>query len=166
MNGLGNYLGGLRGAWASSGMFGYLLVGVWLLYPTAFVTVWHPSDAVGFQLWLQGFAVPRYMTPRALYAGEAAALVALGMLSLAQYNIIQVIYSRAGFFVQLWPLATFLVGGIANGVWWLRTGHFDPEGALAGLMPLVAAVVSHGICERGAGNFVFGSDKPEFQGGD
>jgi hypothetical protein len=166
MNGVDRYLGGLYEAWIVSGVLGYLLVLVWLLYPVAVVTVFHPSDAVGFQLWLQGFSVPRTMTSRALNAGEGTALLALVMLSLLQLGIVTLIYRRAQFFVQLWPLALFLVGGIANGIWWMRTGYFDPAGALAGLTPLVAAVACHGVCERLGGNFVFGpGPKPQYQGG-
>ena len=53
---IGKYLGGLLEAWNVSGILGYLLVLTWLLFPVAVVTAYHPSDAVGFQLWLQGFA--------------------------------------------------------------------------------------------------------------
>jgi hypothetical protein len=43
-------------------------------------------------------------------------------------------------------------------------GYFDPIGALAGLTPLVAAVVCHGVCERLGANFVFGpGEKPQFE---
>jgi hypothetical protein len=166
MNGVDRYLGGLYEAWMVSGVLGYLLVLVWLLYPVAVVTVFHPSDAVGFQLWLQGFSVPHSMSSRALNAGEGTALLALAVLSLLQLGIVTLIYRRAQFFVQLWPLALFLVGGIANGIWWMRTGYFDPAGALAGLMPLVAAVACHGVCERLGANFVFGpGPKPQFEPG-
>jgi hypothetical protein len=160
------YLRALHAAWLESGILGYLLMMVWLLYPVAVVTVFHPADAVGFQAWLQGVAIPRFMTSRMLYAGEAAALLALAVLSLFQLGLIVLIYRRAQFFVQLWPLAVCLVGGLANGIWWLRTGYFDPMGALAGLTPLVAAVVCHGVCERLGGNFVFGpGEKPHFEDG-
>jgi hypothetical protein len=166
MNGLDKYLGGLYAAWVMSGVLGYLLVLGWLLYPVAFVTVLHPSDAVGFQLWLQGFVVPHFMSHRALYAGEGAALAALAALSLLQLVIVTLIYRCSGFFVQLWPLALFLVGFIANAVWWARTGYFDPVGALAGLMPVVAAVACHAVCERLGARFVFGPGaKPQYQGG-
>jgi hypothetical protein len=160
----GKYLRSLHAAWLESGIFGYLLVMVWLLYPAAVVTVFHPADAVGFQAWLQGVAIPHFMTSRMLYAGEAVALLSLAVLSLFQVGLVVLIYRRAQFFVQLWPLAVFLVGGIANGIWWLRTGYFDPAGALAGLTPLVAAVVCHGVCERLGGNFVFGPGaKPHYE---
>jgi hypothetical protein len=165
MNAIARYLGGLLDAWQASGVLGYLLVAVWLLYPVAVVTVFHPSDAVGFQLWLEGFVVPHAMSGQALFAGGAAAVLALAVLSLFQFVLVTLVYRRAGFYVQLWPLATFLVGFIANGIWWLRTGYFDPAGAIAGLTPLVAAVVCHGVCERLGGNFVFGPNKPQYQGG-
>jgi hypothetical protein len=160
-----DYREGLHAAWMESGVLGYLLVLVWLLYPVAVVTVFHPADAVGFQAWMQGAVIPRFMTSQMLYAGEAVALLALAALSLLQFGVIVLIYRRVQFYVQLWPLAVFLVGGIANGVWWLRTGYFDPVGAMAGLTPLVAAVACQGICERLGGDFVFGPGaKPQYQG--
>jgi hypothetical protein len=166
MNPLGRYLGGLLEAWQESGVFGYVLVAVWLLYPVAVVTVIHPSDSVGFQAWLQGQAIPRWMTDRMLIAGEASAALALAMLSLLQLGLVTMIYRRAQFFVQLWPLALFLVGGIANGIWYWRTGYFDPGGAMAGLSPLLAVIVCHGVCERLGANFVFGPGaKPQFEPG-
>jgi hypothetical protein len=158
-----DYLEGLAAAWLESGPFGFLLVVVWLLFPVAFVTCFHPADAVGFQLWLQGFVVPSVMSSQAMNAGEAVALLALGVLFLLQLGIITMIYHRAQFFIQLWPLGLFLIGFIGNGIWWMAKGYFDPMGAIAGLMPLVAAVVSQGICERLGGNFVFGSGaKPAY----
>jgi hypothetical protein len=163
---MGRYLGGLYEAWQASGIFGYLLVVVWLLYPVAVVTVFHPSDAVGFQAWLQGVPIPQMMTNRMVNVGQGEAVLALAALSLLQLGIVTLVYRRAGFFVQLWPLATFLVGGIANGIWYWRTGYFDPGGAMAGLSPVVAAVVCHGICERLGAQFVFGpGSKPQHQGG-
>ena len=68
MSGARRYLEGLHEAWRESGVFGYLLVAVWLLYPVAVVTVFHPSDAVGFQLWLQGFACRHHDQPRSMRA--------------------------------------------------------------------------------------------------
>jgi hypothetical protein len=162
---IGRYLGGLLEAWNVSGILGYLLVLTWLLFPVAVVSVYHPSDAVGFQLWLQGFAVPHSMTTRALNAGELAAFVGLGVLGLVQYQLVVFIYRRTQFFVQFWPLALFLVGFIANGLWWLKTGYFDPGGAMAGLTPVLAAIICHGVCERLGADFVFGKDKPQYNGG-
>jgi hypothetical protein len=164
MSAIEEYLGNLYQTWLASGVLGYLLVAVWLLYPVSVVTVFHPSDAVGFQLWLQGYAVPHFMNTRALNAGEFVAVLALAALSLLQLGIVTLIYRKAQTRVHLWPLATFLVGGIANGVWWLKTGYFDPAGAMAGLSPLVTAVVCHGVCERLGANFVFGPNRPQHGG--
>jgi hypothetical protein len=155
---MGEKLGVLWGAWRESGPFGYLLVAVWLLLPFAFVTAIHPADAV--QLW--GFAVPSAMTSRALYAGEAVALLALAALFLLQFWIVTMIYRRAQFFVPLWPVAA-LVCFIGNGVWWLWTGYIDPVSAIAGFLPLASAIASQGICERLASDFVFGpGPKPTY----
>jgi hypothetical protein len=164
MNAIDRYGKALWVTWAYSGILGWLLVMVWLLYPVAVVTVFHPSDAVGFQLWLQGFVVPHVMTSRALYAGEAAAVLALAMLSLIQLVIVTLIYRRSGYRVHLWPLAVVLVGGIANGIWWWRTGYWDFWGAMAGLSPVLAALVCHGVCERLGARFVFGPGaKPHYE---
>jgi hypothetical protein len=162
---IAKYLGGLQETWSVSGILGYLLVATWLLFPVAVVTVYHPSDAVGFQLWLQGFAVPNSMTKTALNAGFLAALFFVAVLGLVQYQLIVLIYRRAQFVVHFWPLALFLVGGIANGLWWLKTGYFDPAGAMAGLSPVLAAVICHGVCEKLGAEFVFGKDKPQYEGG-
>jgi hypothetical protein len=166
MNALGRYLGGLYEAWRMAGVWGYLLVAVWLLYPVSVATVFHPADAVGFQAWLQGAAIPRWMTHQMLVAGEGWAVLTLLALSLLQLGIVTLIYRCAGFFVQLWPLGLFSVGLIANGVWYLRTGYFDPGGAMAGLSPVIAVIVCHGVCERLGANFVFGpGPKPEYEPG-
>ena len=165
MNGLETWLGRFVSATKHSGIFGFLLVIDWLLLPTAFVTIWHPEDAVGFQLWLQGFAVPHYMSQQALRAGFGAAVFVFGVLCLGQYNILQMIYRRAGTFVHFGPAAAILIGVIANGCWWLKTGFWDFWGAIAGLSPAFAAVVSQVICERAAGNMVFGDTRPHYEGG-
>jgi hypothetical protein len=164
--GVRNQLRDLHAAWLESGIYGYLLVAVWLLYPVAVVTVFHPADAVGFQAWLQGVAIPRIVTKRMLNVGAGEAVLALTVLSLLQLGLVTLIYRRAQFFVQLWPLAVVLVGGIANGAWWLKTGYFDPWGAMAGLTPVFAAIGCHALCERLGGNFVFGpGKKPSFDDG-
>jgi hypothetical protein len=162
---IGRYLGGLLEAWHVSGILGYLLVMSWLLFPVAVVTVHHPGDAVGFQLWLQGFAVPHTITTAARNEGALAALLFLGLLCLVQYHLVVHIYRRAQFYVRFYPLALFLVGGIANGLWWLKTGYFDPWGAMEGLSPVISALTCQGFCERLGADFVFGrGEKPRFEG--
>jgi hypothetical protein len=164
MYAIGKYIAGLQEAAKEGGFLTFLLMMIWLLYPCAVVTVFHPSDAVGLQLWLQGFVVPDYMTHRALNEGEGAALFVLFTLSVFQFLIIALIYRRIQFMIEFWPAAVVLIGGIANGLWWIKTGHFDPEGALAGLTPLVAAVICHGVCERLGAEFVFGpGEKPHYE---
>ncbi len=166
MNAIARYLGGLQEAWQESGVFGWLLVGVWMLYPVAVVTAYHPGDAVGFQAWLQGLAIPDFASNRMLVTGEVVALLSLAALSLFQFGVIVLIYRRAQFFVQLWPLGAVLLGVIGNGVWWMWKGYFDPFGALAGLTPVVAAVVCQGVCEQLGANFVFGPGaKPQYEPG-
>jgi hypothetical protein len=145
MNALGRYVGGLYEAWLMSGVWGYLLVGVWLVYPVAVATAFHPADQM-------------------LVAGEGWAVLTLAVLTLIQLGLVILIYRSVQYYVRLWPLALFLVGVIANGVWYLRTGCFDPSGALTGLSPVIAAIVCYGVCERLGANFVFGpGPKPEYE---
>ena len=163
MQTVGQCMGAVHEAARQSGFLGITLGFAWLAYPFTVVTVFHPSDAVGLQLWLQGFVVPQFMSERALAEGEGAALLSLVALSLFQFGVVVLIYRRIQFMIELWPLATFLIGGIANGVWWVKTGHFDPEGALAGLTPLVAAVACHGVVSASAGTSSLGGNKPHYQ---
>lgn len=163
MERLGDYLGGLCEAWLESGPLAYVMAAIWLLQPVAFVTVVHPSDAVGFQLWLQGFVVPDFMSGRALSAGEATALMAMAALFLLELGTVTLIYRRLQGFIQFWPLAAFLVAFLANGIWWLSKGYFDIGGAMAGCMPIATAAGCLFVCERLGGNFVFGpGPKPSF----
>ncbi len=164
---LDDYIGRLHETWNRSGIFGWLLVLTWLLYPVAVVTVFHTSDAIGLQAWLQGIAIPRLVTRRMWNVGIGEAVFALAMLSLIQLVLVVLIYRRTKIRVHLWPLAALLVGGISNGVWWLKTGTFDPSGAMAGLSPVIAAVIWHGVSERLGDEFVFGhAQKHEAYGGE
>jgi hypothetical protein len=163
MKAIARNLGGLHEAWLESGVFGWLLVFVWLMYPVGVASIYWPSDVLGFHAWLQGLVVPHYATMRMLIVGEIFALLSLAILSLLQLCIVVMIYRRAQFYVQLWPLATFLVGVIGNGVWWLWTGHLDPFGALFGMSPIVATVACQGVCERLGAKFVFGDNRPQYE---
>jgi hypothetical protein len=165
MNHLGDYLGRLTHTWEFSKITVIPLMMVWTLYPVAVVTVFHPSDAVGFQLWLQGFAVPHSMTTTALNGGEMAALFFLAVLSLVQLVLVTLTYRRSGLKVHFWPLALFLVGGLANACWYFKTGQWDFSGAMAGMSPALAAVVCHGICEKLGADFVFGKGGTQYEGG-
>src|SRR5580658_3068323 len=124
------YLGGVYDTCIAGGPYSCALGVLWALQPTAFVAVIHPSDTVGFQLWLQGFVVPKYMSHQALNAGEGVAIVAFLALLLLQLGVVTLIYRRANDYVKVWPLALFLIGFVANSIWWLKTGYFDPEGAM------------------------------------
>ena len=89
---MGRYLGRLYETWQISGVLGYLLVVIWLLYPVAIATILHPTDAVGFQAWLQGMDIPRYVSRRAVDAGFLEALLALAVLFLFHLVIVTLIY--------------------------------------------------------------------------
>ena len=155
---MGNYFGRLYATWEISGALGYLLVIIWLLYPVSIATFLHPTDDVGFQAWLQGLDIPRYVSQRAVDAGFLEALLALCILFLFHLVIVTLIYRRTQIMVHFWPLALILVGIIANGIWWLVKGYFDPAGAMTGLGPVALAIGAHGVAERLGADFVFGKE--------
>jgi hypothetical protein len=160
MTGIGHFFGRHFGApfvmLRQGGVLSWILVAIWGLYPFAVQTVIHPTDAVGFQAWVQGLPISRYVTHQALIAGEVTAIIALVGLSLLQLGVLVLIYRRLQFSFSVWLLALLLIGGVANGIWYLGTGYFDLQGALAGLTPLVLVVVCEGVCERLGQDFVFG----------
>jgi hypothetical protein len=153
-----NYLGRLYATCEISGGLKYVLVIIWLLYPVSIATILHPTDAAGFQAWLQGLDIPRYVSQRAVDAGFLEALIVLCILFLFHLVIVTLIYRRTQIMVHFWPLALILVGVIANGIWWLVKGHFDPAGAMTGLGPVALAIGAHGVAERLGADFVFGKE--------
>lgn len=155
---LREYLGTLYETWLYSGPLGYALVVIWLLYPVAIATIFHPSDAIGFQAWLQGMDIPRYVSHQAVGVGLVEALMALGILFVFHLVVVTLIYRRTQLRVQFWPLALVLVGVVANGIWYIGTGHWDFAGALAGFSPAFLAIGAHAVCERLGERFVFGPE--------
>jgi hypothetical protein len=139
---IGRHLGAPFAMLARAGVLGWILVAIWLMYPFAVQTVIHPGDAVGFQQWIQGFA-----------------LIVLAGLSLLQLGVLVLIYRRVQFAFSIWLLALLLIGGIANMIWWMRTGYFDLAGALAGLTPLALVVGCEAACEKLGMDFVFGKGR-------
>jgi hypothetical protein len=156
---MGNYFGRLYATWEISGALGYLLVIIWLLYPVSIATILHPADAIGFQAWLQGLDIPRYLTQRAVDTGFLEALLALCILFMFHLVIVTLIYRKTQIMVHFWPLALILVGIIANSIWWLVKGYFDPAGAMTGLTPVALAIAAHGVAERLGADFVFGKNR-------
>jgi hypothetical protein len=160
---IGRHFGAPFAMLARAGVLTWILVAIWLMYPFAVQTVIHPGDAVGFQ-WIQGFQVSRYLTSQALVAGEITALIVLAGLSLLQLGVLVLIYRRVQFAFSIWLLALLLIGFVANGIWWLRTGYFDLAGALAGLTPLVLVVGCEAACEKLGMDFVFGKgQRPHYE---
>jgi hypothetical protein len=143
-----------------AGFLSLLLVIIWLAYPFALQTVLHPSDAIGFQQWMQGLPVSQYISQQARMFGLASALLALAFLCLLHFLVLLLIYRRTGYAVSLWLAATLLIGGIANGVWYYETGHFDVQGALAGLSPVVFIIGCEIVFEFLGHTFMFGPDRP------
>jgi len=159
MEALGKYCGDLQIACGRAKLLVSVLVAGWLLFPVAVVTMFYPTDAIGFQHWMEHDAVPRFYTWHMATVGffEAAAATFIG-LSPAMFLATVLFFRRAKFFVKLWPVPGVLVGVIANGFWWLDTGFFDRPGALAGLASLVLMVICEAICEHLGADFVFGKD--------
>ena len=91
-----------------------------------------------------------------LKAGEICALMALIGLSLLIFGLTVLLYHRAGFFVQLWPLAGLLLGVFGNAGWWIGKGFFDGQGAVIGWSPLVLMGLAYVVCQRMGADFVFG----------
>jgi hypothetical protein len=163
---VGDYYGALVVGFRRAKFVGFMIVAMWMAYPTAVQTVIFPFDAINFMAWIQGQPVRHVATSQALLAGEFTALLGLLCLSLFQLGAMVVFYRRAQFAVTVWPLAVVLIGFIDNGIWWQATGHFDLEGALAGFTPMVLSVVCQGLCERMSKDFVFGpGNRPLFQPG-
>ena len=142
-----------------AGFLGLILVFLWLMYPFALQTVLHPSDAVGFQAYIQGLPISQYISQRAMLSGLALAVIALGCLSLVHFVVLLLIYRRVQYAFSCWFVALLLIGGVANGLWYLRTGYFDLLGALAGLTPLCLMVGLEGVFERLGQDFVFGKNQ-------
>jgi hypothetical protein len=163
--GAGRYFEETRIAFGRAPMASWLLVGIWLVYPVAVQTVLHPSDAVGFQDWLQGLTVPHEFTRRMLMAGELSALFGLVGLSLGMFVATIMLYRKAGFWFRLWPLVGLVSGFFGNLGWWIHKGYFDPVGALAGLAPLSLAVMIFALCDKLGRDFVFGKDAKAAQAG-
>jgi hypothetical protein len=138
------------------GVLVVMLAFIWLLYPFALQTAFHPSDAVGFQEWIQDLPISHYLTRRELEWGEASALFALAFLAVVHFLVLLLIYRRVQHAFSTWLLALVLIGGIANGIWWLKTGYFDMAGALAGLSPVAIIIACEAIFEHLGQNFVFG----------
>ena len=143
-----------------AGILAVLLVIIWLAYPFALQTVFHPSDAIGFQQWMQGLPISEYITQQARMWGLASALMALAFLCLLHFLVLLLIYRRTQYAVSLWLVAVLLIGGIANGIWYLETGHFDLQGALAGLSPVVFIIACEMVFEYLGHNFMFGPERP------
>jgi hypothetical protein len=161
---IGQHFGAPFAALARAGVLGWILIAIWLMYPFAVQTVIHPGDTVGFQQWIQGFEVSRYLTSQALVAGEVTALIVLGALSLLQLGVVVLIYRRVQFAFSSWLVALLLIGVVANAIWWMRTGYFDLAGALAGLTPLVLVVGCEAACEKLGMDFVFGKgQRPHYE---
>ena len=162
MFGIGRFFGTHVGAPLAmvreGGFLTFMLITIWVAYPFALQTVIHPTDAVGFQAWVQGLPISHYVSAQAVIAGEITAIIVLVALSLLHLGVLVLLYRRLQYAFSTWLLALVLIGGVANGIWWLSTGYFDLHGALAGLSPVGIIIVCQGVCERLGQDFVFGKN--------
>ena len=152
----GKYYGNLRVAMGKAKLATLVLILLWMIFPTAVQTVFHPWHAIGIEYWLQSQDVPRYYTPRQVTVGEMKALgylVALGLLTLGTTVLF---YRKAGFSVKLWPVPGLVVGLIGGIGWWFYTGFFDTFGAFALMTSLALMVLCEALCEHFGQDFVFG----------
>jgi hypothetical protein len=160
---MSRYFGGLAYTWQMSGVFGWLLLADWAVFPFAVHAVIYPSRALNIQNWAQGRAIESYFSQQAMVSGEVMAIIALVVLSLFQLGVTVMIYRRAQTWVAMWPFALFLIAGGANLIWWWQTGHFDLLGALIGATPFASGVLWQTVCEKWGADFVFGKDnRPQF----
>jgi hypothetical protein len=157
--GFGLYLRSLPIAYRRAGILKWLLMGGWLLYPVIVQTLLHASDAAGLAYYLGGHYIPRVFGSGDFIRGVILTLVVLALLTWAQLTLVVLFYRRTSLPIPLWPVAFFLVGAIANSVWWFEKGFFDLEGALAGMIPVVVMVGSQKLCERLGHDFVFGGGR-------
>jgi hypothetical protein len=139
-----------------AGFLSWMLAGIWLLWPVALQSVIHPSDAVGFESWIQGLPVAEYISRRAWAAGLTISLLALVVLGLVHFLVLLLIYRRTQKEFSLWLIGLLGIAGLANAVWWLRTGYFDLSGALAGLGTPAILIVCEMVFEGLGKQFVFG----------
>lgn len=159
---IGTVIGGTVWALIKCPVLMGLLVLTWLIFPFGISSLLFPSDVIGFQDWMQGQPVRQFFTPQSLQAGFLTALLLLGLMCLIQLNLTTLIYRKVNSFATFWPFAILLIGGLANGIWWLRTGYFDVTGALVGCTPFVTSVAWQMVCEKLGGRFVFGPDYREW----
>src|SRR5271156_6535529 len=115
----GKYCGLLSVAFQRAGWLMWLMMAGWLLYPVALQTVFHPTDAIGFQYWTQRQPVPRSYTAQMAVSGEIFALIALVVLSLLLLGVAVLVYRKVQFSFAMWPLAGVLVGVVFNAIWWM-----------------------------------------------
>jgi hypothetical protein len=156
MQQLGNAIGGFVSAFAKCPVLTTLLVITWFVFPFAAACLLFPSDIIGFQDWMQGVPVRRYFTQQSLQAGFLTALAVIALMAIIQLNLTTLIYRKVNRFATFWPFAILLIAGVANGIWWLRTGYFDVTGALIGCTPFLTTIAWQMVCEKLGGRFVFG----------
>lgn len=161
----GKYIGDLQVAYHRAGAIVWVIVAGWLLFPTALLTVIHPSDAIGLQYYLGGKRVPHSFTSDQLVTGEVIALATLAVLCALLFGMMVTFYRKARFTVMLWPPALMLVAVVGNGFWWVHSGYFDLLGFLAGCGSMAATVCCEMFFVERGQDLAFGENvRPQYQG--
>jgi hypothetical protein len=161
----GLYCSDLQVAYDRAGLLAWLIAAGWLLFPTALLTVIHPSDAIGLQYYLSGQRVPHSFTSDQLVTGEIISLAVLAVLSALLFGMMVTFYRKAGFSVMLWPPALMLVAVVGNGFWWFHSGYFDLLGFLAGCASMAITVVCEAAFVKRGQDLAFGENvRPQYQG--
>jgi hypothetical protein len=167
MGGMGNFIGrhfvAPFSALSEALPLAAVLIVILLMYPFAIQTMFHPEDAVGFQQWIQGLPVSHYITSQAKAWGFMTAMFALAFLLAVHFIVLLLIYRQTQKAFSSWVVALLIVGGLANGVWWLRTGYFDAWGAMAGLSPILLVIAIEAVMEKLGKDFIFGKgNRPDY----
>ena len=95
MEAVGKYYGDLRVACGRGKLLVSVLIAGWLSWPVAVATMFHPTDAIGFQFWLQNVSVPRFYTWHQATAGVIDASATLGCISIVMLGATVLFYRRA-----------------------------------------------------------------------
>lgn len=148
------FLGMRDGGWLA-----HCLILIWLLYPTAIITLFYPEDVPGLIEYIQGLEVSKLVSHQAILGGTFASVIFLLLLTSLQFIVILLIYRRVQYAFSTWVLAFLLTGIGTNGWWWLYKGYFDFWGAMAGLSPVFTAIAIQGSLEYLGQDFVFGKGK-------
>lgn len=153
---IGDYFGDLHAACSRAKLLVVVMIAGWLSWPVAVATVFHPTQAIGFQFWMQSEPVPRFYTWSQATAGTIDAAIGLFGVTIVMLGATVLFYRSAKFWVKLWPMPAVLIGVIGNAGWWIDKAFFDRPGVLLGFSAVALALFCEAVCEHLGADFVFG----------